>query len=233
MATSLQPTLASSRTEIIKRALRLVGGLGQGETPTANQTTEAVTALNMFIKWLATKGILLWKREEITVNVSNGVQEYTITGANSAKPLKIYNVDYYNASTGITIGMLPLSQSDFSSVNTSNTRGTPSQYWFEPLRASSKLHVFPIPDATFATNNVFKVYVQTHMENMDADANEPDIPSEYFDLLVYGLAKRLTTEYGTSRETRAYISEDLKEIMDSLSFNAEDESIFFQPDRGM
>ncbi len=232
-------TLVTSRSEIISRALRLVGGLGQGETPTTDQTNEANIALNMFIKWLGTKGILLWKREEITVTPVAGTQTYTLTASNSSKPLKIYDVSYINITSNISIDITPLSRSDWDAINTGNISGTPSQCWFESLRDSSNLHLYPIPDTTFAANNTISVYVQAQMESLPTDENngdpadEPDIPSEYYDLLVYGLAKRLTTEYGVSKEVRAYISEDLREIMESLSFNAEDESIFFQPDRGM
>ena len=48
MATSGSTTLSSRRDEIIARALRLVGGLGQGETPSSAQTSEAVISLNMY-----------------------------------------------------------------------------------------------------------------------------------------------------------------------------------------
>jgi hypothetical protein len=233
MATSGSTTLSSRRDEIIARALRLVGGLGQGETPSANQTSEAVIALNMFIKWLGTKGILLWKREEISVTPVAGTQTYTLQASNTSKPLKIYDVSYVNTTSNVSIDIRPLSRADWDVINTGAISGTPNQCWFEPRRADSRLHLFPIPDSTFASNNTISVYVQAQMESMTADANEPDIPSEYFDLLVYGLAKRLSTEYGVDAKTRAYISEDLREIIESLSFNAEDESIFFQPDRGM
>ncbi len=232
MPLSGSTTLTTSRSEIIARALRLVGGLGQGESPAAAQTSEAVIALNMFIKWLGTKGILLWKREEITVTPVAGTQRYALTATNTSKPLKIYEVNYVNSTTDVSIDLTMLSRAEWNSINTGAISGTPSQCWFEPLRATSYLHLFPIPDATFAASNSIVVYAQAQMESLTGDSNEPDIPSEYYDLLVYGLALRLTTEYGVDPKTRAYIKDDLREIMDSLNFNAEDESVFFQPDRG-
>jgi hypothetical protein len=236
MATSGTTNLTTSRDEIIKRALRIVGGLGQGETPTADQVSEASIALNMLTKHLANKGLLLWSRSEITVTPVQGQETYEIgpgKAVDQPRPLKIYSVDRNNATTGLTIGLIGLSQSDFNAVNVSSISSTPSQYWVEPLRESTKLHVYPYPDATFVANETFKVYYQRVLENFDAAGNEPDVPQEFFDVLVYGLADRLTVEYGTERFLRGQIKNDFKEILaDSLMYNNEEESLFFQPDRG-
>ncbi len=50
MATSGSTDFSVSRDDIIKRALRIIGVLAQGETPTTNQTTEAAVALNGLVK---------------------------------------------------------------------------------------------------------------------------------------------------------------------------------------
>ena len=237
MATSGTTTYTVTRDDIIKRALRLVGGLGQGETPTAAQTSEAATALNMLVKHLANRGVLLWSRKEISITPVAGQEAYEIGPGktiNQDRPLKVYNIDRYNATTGITVGLLPLSQADFSSVNVSNISSTPSQYWVEPLRDSTKIHFYPYPDTTFAANEVFVVYYQATMQDFSASTDNPDVPQEFFDLLCYGLANRLSVEYGVERFLRERIKQDYQEILaEALSFNEEDESLFFQPDRGM
>lgn len=235
MATSGVTTYATTRDDIIKRALRLVGGLGQGETPTASQVSEAAVALNMLVKHLTNRGLMLWVRKEITVTPVASQQAYEIgpgKAVNQARPVKVYSVERYNSSTGITIGLTGLSQSDFNAVNTANITSTPSQYWVEPLRDSTKLNFYPIPDATFVANEVFKVYYQATMEDFAAASDNPDVPQEFFDVLVYGLAARLSIEYGVERFLRERIKQDYQEILnEALSFNEEDESLFFQPDR--
>lgn len=225
-----------TRDDIIKRSLRLVGGLGQGETPTAAQTSEAAVALNMLIKSLNNKGLLLWARQEISITPVADQQTYTIgpgLAVDENRPLKIYNVDRFNSSTDLSIGLLPLSQSDFNSVNVTTLSSTPSQYWFEPLKTSGKLHVYPLPNSAFATDEVFKVYYQAPLSEFSLSSSNADVPLEFYDLLVYGLASRLTTEYGTERFLRNEIKKDFKEIMeDALNYNVEDDSLYFQPDRG-
>ncbi len=50
MATSGSINVSTTRDELIKRALRLAGGLGIGETPETNQLAEAVIAFEHMIK---------------------------------------------------------------------------------------------------------------------------------------------------------------------------------------
>ncbi len=236
MATSGVTTYSTTRDDIIKRALRLVGGLGQGETPTADQTTEAALALNMLVKHLTNRGMLLWARQEISITPVASQEAYEIGPGKTYdydRPVKVYSVDRYNASTGVTIGLIPLSQADFNSVNTTNNTGTPSQYWIEPLRDSTKIHLFPLPSTSFVASETIKIYYQATIEDFASSTDNPDVPQEFFDLLVYGLANRLAIEYGVERFLRERIKQDFQEIMnEALMFNEEDESIFFQPDRG-
>ncbi len=225
-----------TRDDIIKRSLRIVGGLGQGETPSSAQVSEAAVALNNLVKYLNTKGIMLWKREEITVTPVADQETYVIgpgLAVDQNRPLKVYSVDRYNPTTGLTIALMGLSESDYSSVSTSNTSSTPSQYWFEPLRTSGKLHLFPKPSASFVAAENIRVYYQAPITDFaDASAN-PDIPLELYDLLVFGLADRLTFEYGVERFLRKEIRESFREqLEDALDFINEDDPIFFQVDRG-
>ena len=60
MATSGSTDYSQTRDDIIKRALRLIGVLAQGETPTADQVTEAAAALNGLVKAWQADGMPLW-----------------------------------------------------------------------------------------------------------------------------------------------------------------------------
>ena len=56
MSTSGSADFAISRDTIIKRALRLLGVLASGATPTTNQTNDAQYALNTLVKaWMEKK----------------------------------------------------------------------------------------------------------------------------------------------------------------------------------
>ena len=60
-----------TRDQIITRALRIVGGVSMGDTPSTSAITEATEALNALVKYLQTKGVRLWSQDWMTQYVSN------------------------------------------------------------------------------------------------------------------------------------------------------------------
>ncbi len=59
-----------TRNQIISRALRIIGVVAQGETPSAEQFSEGTTALNALLLSLSVEDIKLWKREWLTKPLS-------------------------------------------------------------------------------------------------------------------------------------------------------------------
>lgn len=55
-----------TRNQIISRALRIIGVVAQGDTPSAEQFSEGTVALNALMLSLAVEDIKLWKREWLT-----------------------------------------------------------------------------------------------------------------------------------------------------------------------
>jgi len=60
MASSGSGDFNLTRNEIIERALRIIGKLEQGLSPSAEQVDEAVIALNTLVKDIQNKGVYLW-----------------------------------------------------------------------------------------------------------------------------------------------------------------------------
>ena len=56
-----------TRNEIIESALRKIGALAEGETPTAQQVTNASQELNRLVKTWITKGHHLWALDELVI----------------------------------------------------------------------------------------------------------------------------------------------------------------------
>lgn len=63
-------TWALTRNQIIKRSLRIIGVLGQGDEPSASQLSEAVEALNGLLKSLAEEALFLYKSEWMMFNLA-------------------------------------------------------------------------------------------------------------------------------------------------------------------
>lgn len=68
----------STRTDIITRALRLVGALGDDDSPTASQQANATLALNQVVKSWQSKHIFLWTTQEGNLTLVPAQEDYAL-----------------------------------------------------------------------------------------------------------------------------------------------------------
>lgn len=81
MTTSGSVDYNRTATQIVNRAMRLMGVLSQEETPTAAELADGLEALNMMIKSWAAQGINLWKQEDLIVWLVVGTTKYTLSSS--------------------------------------------------------------------------------------------------------------------------------------------------------
>lgn len=235
MATSGSTNFSTSRDNLIKGALRLVGGIGQGETPTTAQYNEAADALNMMIKGFTNYGMPLWAIKRYDITLADGANQYTIGASqsiNTPKPLKIYGAYRRNTTTNIDVPLQIVSRQEYDLLSNKLAEGPANQVYYEPLGTYGTLFVYPTPDATVAASETIRLVYQRPFEDFDASSDEPDFPQEWYEVIKYGLAVRLAGEYGLERFSRSALKKEFEELLDQAQgFNQEEVSILFQPDQ--
>lgn len=234
MATSGTSDFSTTRDEIIKGALRIVGGIEQGETPTADQTSEAAIALNYIAKLLMVDGMPMWAMKQYAFSLT-GTADYNIGDGqtiDTPKPMKVYQAFFNDGTGNVDIPMMVISRQEYNDLGDKTITGQPIQIWYEPLRNYGVAHIYPVPDTpSIATGTVTIVY-QRPFEDFDSATDEPDFPQEWFETLKYYLAYSLAPEYGMPIDERQDIRAHAKEMHEmSMSFGTEEASIFFQADR--
>lgn len=235
MATSNSTNFTVTRDDIIKRALRLLGVVAQGETPTTDQVTEAAFALNMLAKAWQADGMPLWAIKQTSITLVNGQREY-VMGIGQAidipKPLKIYEAFNRSSTSNVDIPMRPLTKQEYNLLGNKSSSGNPIQFYYDPQRVSGTLSVFPVPTTIEAAANTIVITYQRPFEDFDSATDEPDFPQEWFDALSYGLACRLAPEYGIPPTDRKTLWQEMSLIkQDALNFGLENGSMFFEVDR--
>ena len=78
MTTSGSTNYNRTAIQIIKAALRKIGVLGEGATPGAAQTADALEALNLMVKQWTAKGYNLWCKTEANLFFESGKQSYEL-----------------------------------------------------------------------------------------------------------------------------------------------------------
>lgn len=234
MATSNSTNFSTTRDGLIYGALRLCGALGQGETPTTTQVTEASDALNMMVKAWNADGMALWAIKEYSLTLTASTQTYSIglgQTINIPKPLKIIQAILHDTSTGIDIPMRIVTRDEYLRLGNKTSTGQPIQIYYEPLRDYGILHVYPTADATSVSYKEIKFTYMRPFEDFDSSTDEPDFPQEWFEAVKYGLAVRLAGEYGISLDDRRQLMQEAILLKnEALGFGTEEGSLFFQPD---
>jgi hypothetical protein len=235
VATSNSTDFSLNRDQIIYRALRLLGVLSQGETPTSDQVSEASVALNALVKAWQADGMPLWalKTYSVTLTAANSFEIGVGKTVNTPKPLKVIQAWYRNTSSSIDIPVHIVTKDEYNRLGNKTSSGsTPSQIYYEPRLDSGMLYVYPQPDANAVANGTLYIVYQRPFEDFDSSTDTPDFPQEWYDAITYGLACRLAPEYGLPPNDRKLLWQEMTIIKnEALSFGTEEGSLYFQVDR--
>jgi hypothetical protein len=232
MATSGTTIFSISRDDIIKGALRKIGVVAQGETPSTDQYTEAAFALNLLVKSWEADGMPLWALRTTAIPLTADVNAYTIgvsQTVNTDKPLKVIQAWNRNTTSNIDVPMRILTKQEYNILGNKTTTGNPIQIYYEPLRDTGVLHVFPTPSSTDAAAQQIYIVYQRPYEDFNISTDTPDFPQEWYDAVLYGLAVRLAPEYGVPIDQRQVLGREAADIkLAALSFGTEEGSVYFQ-----
>lgn len=224
MATSNSQNFSTTRNDLISGALRILGVITAGETPSSNQITTASEALNMLIKAWMNDGMALWVTKEYTLTLVAGTSSYTPT----VKMMRVIQAYNHNTSTENDFPMRIITRDEYNRLGNKTSSGNPVQLFHIPNRTDSTIKVYPVPTSTEATNNTIKIVYQKPYDDFDSATDEPEFPQEWFDALKFGLAHRLAPEYGIDiNDRRQLLSETAMLKAEALSGGTEEGSIYF------
>lgn len=228
MATSGTTDFTVTRDDIIKRALRLLGVLAQGETPSTDQVSEAAIALNGLVKAWQADGMPLWAIKQRSVTLIADTASYTL---DTPKPLKILQAWNHDSTSNVDIPMRIITKQEYNILGNKTSSGNPIQCYYDPRRDNGILYLFPVPaTAQVGVNSISLVY-QAPFEDFDASTDTPDFPQEWYDAITYGLATRLAPEYGIPSTDRRTLWQEMNTIkQEALNFGLEEGSLYFQRD---
>lgn len=231
MSTSGTTTWKLNRNEIISAALRKLGVLSGGSSPSTYQITDGTQALNALVKGLQTDGMPLWAIKSYTFTTILGDPDYQIgpgQALDAAKPLKVlqawrnqsnnYSNVPLNIYTNYNYDLLPLAISS----------GTPVNLYYQPMREYGMINLWPKPsDATTSIT----IRYQAPFEDMTSSTDDLDFPSEWTEAVIYLLAVRLAPEYGVPIMDRQQLKKEADELhATAMMFGTEEGSLFFQVD---
>lgn len=222
MATSGSVDFGLTAREIIAEAFKVAKIVSAGETPTADEMSDAETTLNLLLKtWSAKEH--LWIRTEGSQALTASTASYAITGARRMLSVR-------RRTSSIDTPMNELSREEYYDLPTKSGTGMPVSWYFDPQRSTRTLYIWLTPTAAIAANTVLHFTYLRVIEDIDDLENDPDVPQEWLEALVYALAARLALAYGSDAlQNVTAIANGL--VNDLSAQDQEPVSVYFQPGR--
>lgn len=230
MATSGVTTYQDTRNQLISSALRKLGVLATGQTPSTEDYSNGADALNMLIAEYRALGMPLWKRTQYSFTPTINVSSYNIGSGqtlNTVYPLKIMQAWRQDSTTSSKVNLTVIADTQFN-ILPGNSTGTPIQLAYQPKNNFGVIKLWPTPDTT-GSPTIYITY-QAPFEYFTASTETMDFPEEWYHALVYGLAVRLAPEWGVPLPDRQLLMKEEMIYLDRvLSMGQEDASFFIQP----
>ncbi len=195
-------TTTSTAEKTIKRALRLIGVLMEGETPSSPQYNDALTVWQqMYDSWSA-ESSMPPIASEATHTLVVGTADYTIGLAGDivrVRPTDVLNVTLRQSSTDYIVRQM--SKDEYYGISDKTTSGRPYRYFYEQLDDASRIRFDRKPDFAYTAY----LYCLDPFSAPTAIDDDVSLQPGYEEAVVYNLAWRLMPEYGISSQAKPEI----------------------------
>ena len=140
-------------------------------------------------------------------------QATTVPTANVYGISDILNVTFrqnYNTTNQSDIGLTKVARDAYSATANKTSKGTPSQFWVQRFIDKVTITIYPLPNAT-AASNFLNVYYVKRIQDAGAYTNASDSPFRFVPCMVSGLAYYLAMKFAPQRvqETKLIYEDEL------------------------
>ena len=239
----MSTTYSITRDQIIVASLRKLGQVEpEDDATTVNATliTNAAVVFNLMIKQMMTQGIKVWTITELTLPLVASQTSYVIgpTGPDltTDKPLKLIQAFLRNKALtpNVDIPLQLLSKQEYNTLGSKFSTGTANSVYLDVGVTSSTLKVYLTPDTLAVSTYEIHLVVQKPISDANSGTDVPEFPSEWYNVLVWGLSDELAIEYDVPANHRQEIAIRAKAYREMLEdWDTEYTSTFFQPEMRM
>jgi len=178
--------------DLIRATLRLIGAVSSSETPNADESSDALEALNLMLGSWGASRFLSASTGKVTHNC-NGSTSYTIGvggDIDTTRPTSIYTAHWSNG--GLDYPLTVLDYADYEQIGIKNIGSIPEYIVLKPNNPLSTIYLFPVPaNGTLTLDSVRPATDLTLADDLP-------YPPEWIRALKYNLAIEIAPEFGFS-----------------------------------
>ena len=152
MGTSGTTTFNLDVADVIEEAMSMLGG----EQTLGFEPVAARRTLNLLlIDWM-NRGILLWKQEIATLDITNGTAKYTLPSSLIDITELVHRT--IDGSTSTDLALTRITMEAYQRITNKTQTGRPTQFAINRLRDAAQLYLWPTPDTTTSSGTPILSY---------------------------------------------------------------------------
>jgi len=162
--------------------------------------------------------------DALTDDVSSGATVY-VYQTKITRPESITSARRRDSSSYDT-ALNELARSDYFNLAQKTVTGMPTQFYYDKQLSSGTIYLYQAPDDA---SNTIKFTFQKMFFDFTTGTDNPDFPIEWAETLAFGLASRLTYDYGIDKTKSELIKRTADEMLRNLKGYDREDSIYFVP----
>ena len=189
--------MATTAGDQINRALRLLGVLAEGETPSAAVSQDALVALNQMIDSWNTERLSVFSTQDQTFFWPTSTVSRTLGPTGDFvgnRPILIDDATYFrDPSTNVSFGIKIINQQQYDGIAVKTVTSTyPQVLWINMTYPNIEMYIYPVPTRLLEWHFI-SVQELTQPATL---ATQFALPPGYLRAFVYNLAMELAPEFG-------------------------------------
>ena len=189
--------MATTAGDQINGALRLIGQLAEGETPSAETSQDALTALNQMIDSWGAEKLATFTTQEQVFNWLPNLLNQTLGPTGDFvgdRPVLMDDATYFrDPASGISFGIKLINQQQYDGIAVKTVTSTyPQVMWINTNYPNIDMHLYPVPTKLLEWHFISAAQL-TQPATL---ATELTFPPGYLRAFRFNLACEIAAEFG-------------------------------------
>lgn len=189
--------MATTAGDIITGALRLIGVVAEGESPSPESAADALSAMNQMIESWNTERLSVFATEDQIFSWPATVISRTLGPTGDFvgnRPITIDDSTYFkDPSTGVSYGLKLINQQQYNGIALKTVQSTyPQVMWVNMTYPDIDMYIYPVPTRVLE----FHIVSVEQLSRPAILATNLTFPPGYLRAFRYNLACELAPEFG-------------------------------------
>lgn len=193
-------------------ALKKIGAVSVGDTPSANQLTDTRQVLNLLCKELTGENISLFTTEIFNKTLTPAAVSFAL----DAKYIDVLSITITQSGQDYPIKVI--SKTDYYAIEDKATSGLPEKAMIDMTGSAPTVYLYPVPDDDYA----LKLNLMRLIADFDSGSDTPGMPIKWQMYLIYAVAAYLADDYGLPQGDKDRFKMEAEKLkVRAMAFNTE------------